>query len=1463
MSTKILGLDLGTNSIGWAIRDTDELLENQIIDYGVIVFRKGVGDGKSGEFSLAAERRKNRSKRRLYNAKRYRKWELLKVLIEEGMCPLTKEELKLWSAGDWQSIDGEKKNLGRVYPMGNAEFQKWLALDPSYFGDKGKTKKGKTIRKSPYDLRCELIERYEDDEQTRKNKIGRALYHFAQRRGFKTSRKSGKSSYGESELLRKFYEKYPDKAEWKLAQVLRFLQSDECNDKELRLTRIRKEPGVFQRIFYIDEVKAICKVQKVKDELITKFTQDDKRGTLYYVRGPRGQKGLVGRCTLERGKPRIPISHPAFEEFRALQFINNLQWKEKESKKPFESIPMSLKKKILEELFFRKIERGQNKGKVSTDAYIKFDEIIERYSEKGKYEFNYKNKPNLSVCPVIAGLMNVFEEEWKDKFINDEHRFGINWSGLTLEYTVQYGKKKGQKRRLGYEEIWHLLFDFLQTRNNEDELKDFCRENLGWSDDRAKEFAEIDIQQGYGSLSRSGIIKILPYLQEGHIYSEAVSFANLSKVFGKEKFLAQKDEIKQSIRATIKAIDKEKEKLNIVNSLIQKYFGELETIKAERLWEKIKTEAESTVIGKLESYFGTENWNSKFEEEQREYFNFVFDKYVVFLDGKQKPEEKAAWFQGKNPERDYYKLPRLDEAIKQVLKEKFSATDVGLKHLYHPSDIEIYPKAKTKQIVDKETGETREVPQLGDPQPPSKGFKNPMAMRTLYELKHLINYLLEVGKINKETKIVIEIARELNDTNKRWAVQMYQQRREEENKEFAKAILGVAKPKYPDLNENDADNIDKVRLWWEQLPNGEELYKQVKELKDDVEKYRLWKEQECQCIYTGKVIKLTDLFDGTKTQFAHTFQRSESFDSSLANLTVSDAYYNMNIQQNRIPTQLENYKKDWKNPQNGVVYTAIEPRLKKWIEKRDSLRVRIEKNKKDTMKAKARGDSESRNKLIGFRRLLELDLDYWDKKVRTFTDKEIPKWWKNSQIVDTQIVTKYARAYMKSLFTMVGVQKARQNANDSQDGMVNIFKKIYEIKGDEQKDRSRHTHHAMDAAVLTLIPGSARREEILKQYYFAQENNKHAQGKNRKFHTIPYPTFDITHVSSIDNEVLINHVGRDRTMIPTYKKVRKRGEVQFVKNGDGTEVPMVMQGDSVRGQLHQETFFGAIKVPERNEKGYAVKKDGKYLLRKSKKNGEDEIWIVSRKPIKDVDLKSDKIVDEVLKNRIEQQLKRGVIKSLTEATDFQGKRIRHLRCAFKAGRGYLTPEKAIELKKHSHLSKHEHKQFVLVKNSIEGNYLYLFYENEDGDKPKRKAKIISLFDFRNEYGLSNVDEIWKDKVLTQTEDGVPLKYILRVGQRAIFYSETKEELKALSDKELNDRVFVIYKFNESGTPDLYLKNHIEARPNPEIDKLCKNDFDPDDYQPGLSLKAIKLNCIFEGKDFEIRPDGEIVFLNNA
>ena len=71
---KIIGLDLGTNSIGISLRDTDKGsgIIDQLEYFSSVIFKSGVGNGKSGEFSYAAERTKKRSTRRLYMARKYR-----------------------------------------------------------------------------------------------------------------------------------------------------------------------------------------------------------------------------------------------------------------------------------------------------------------------------------------------------------------------------------------------------------------------------------------------------------------------------------------------------------------------------------------------------------------------------------------------------------------------------------------------------------------------------------------------------------------------------------------------------------------------------------------------------------------------------------------------------------------------------------------------------------------------------------------------------------------------------------------------------------------------------------------------------------------------------------------------------------------------------------------------------------------------------------------------------------------------------------------------------------------------------------------------------------------------------------------------------------------------------------------------------------------------------------------------
>ena len=161
---KVLGLDLGTNSIGWAVIGRNEDDTCMLIDKGVHIFQDGVAHDKSGEKPAVQERTAARASRRHYFRRRMRKVELLRVLVREGLCPhLSDADLKKWQ--------NEK-----VYPL-NEEFMRWQRS----YAD---------LDRNPYhDRHRSLTEKLDLTDIRDRYVLGRALYHINQRRGFFSNRK--------------------------------------------------------------------------------------------------------------------------------------------------------------------------------------------------------------------------------------------------------------------------------------------------------------------------------------------------------------------------------------------------------------------------------------------------------------------------------------------------------------------------------------------------------------------------------------------------------------------------------------------------------------------------------------------------------------------------------------------------------------------------------------------------------------------------------------------------------------------------------------------------------------------------------------------------------------------------------------------------------------------------------------------------------------------------------------------------------------------------------------------------------------------------------------------------------------------------------------------------------------------------------------------------------------------------
>lgn len=285
---KTLGLDLGTNSIGWAILEKVEKSCN-LLDKGVDVFQEGVNRTKSGEEPMVKIRTNARSTRRHYFRRRLRKIELLKVLIDNDMCPtLTHQHLDKW-------------RYEKQYPLVD-DFILWQRTDDN-------------IEKNPYHDRYVVLTNTLDlTKQANRHKLGRALYHLAQRRGFLSNRKeqSDDSETGNVKTA--------------IGSLTQDMQENGCNylgeyfyhlyqSKE----QIRKR--YTDRKQHLEaEFNAICDKQNLSPELRHALYR-----AIFYQRPLKSQKGMIGHCTFEKKKARCTISHPRYEEFRMLSFINNIK----------------------------------------------------------------------------------------------------------------------------------------------------------------------------------------------------------------------------------------------------------------------------------------------------------------------------------------------------------------------------------------------------------------------------------------------------------------------------------------------------------------------------------------------------------------------------------------------------------------------------------------------------------------------------------------------------------------------------------------------------------------------------------------------------------------------------------------------------------------------------------------------------------------------------------------------------------------------------------------------------------------------------------------------------------------------------------------------------------------------------------------------------------------------------------
>lgn len=276
-----LGLDLGTNSLGWiAVELSEDGRPIGILAIGSRIFSDG-RDAKSGA-SLAMDRRSARAMSRRRDRFKRRQEALLKHLTRDNLLPAD-EEARTALAG----------------------------LDP-------------------FELRARALA-----EPLPLHHLGRALFHLNQRRGFKSNRKADRGNDNEDGKIKvgvtRLHEKMAEADAPTLGAYLHGLRASAADQNTIPSVRARLRPDATEGYdFYPDrrmleeEFDAIFEAQAPHHpDVLTEEVRARLFEVIFHQRPLKQPK--IGTCTFGSGEPRLAKAHPLFQRRRLLEELNALK----------------------------------------------------------------------------------------------------------------------------------------------------------------------------------------------------------------------------------------------------------------------------------------------------------------------------------------------------------------------------------------------------------------------------------------------------------------------------------------------------------------------------------------------------------------------------------------------------------------------------------------------------------------------------------------------------------------------------------------------------------------------------------------------------------------------------------------------------------------------------------------------------------------------------------------------------------------------------------------------------------------------------------------------------------------------------------------------------------------------------------------------------------------------------------
>ena len=460
-----LGLDLGTNSIGWAlVRKGDPIQDpiqiNPLEGLGVRIFEPSVKDGWEHTPKNKGRRDARGARRTIQRAANRRK-QLRKQLVGAGLLP------------DLTDARQPEKALDEI-------------------GD-------------PYALRRRAL-----DERLEPHQIGRVLLHLCVRRGFLSNRKERWGSLldcDEDEVKSLIREIERDEAKEGRGRKANQAEAQEsgkagederkvlegiqtlCSDMKTARARTlgeylaglpegeRKRARYTGRQMYEDEFEKVWEAQaKHHPALLTDELEERVRHAIFRQRPPNLKRGR-GQCSLEPQLPRAAMARLESQRFRLLQDVNNLE---------------------VAGVFRDEYPIGPEQRRKLADALERSS--FERWAAVRRTLFggrSTKVKMNMEVA-------------------------GSKGEGLTGNRTASalHGVIPNQWDAYDEEKRKRLVNDLI-TITDKRELFTCLRRKWRFEPKTALLLAGAGLESGYANLSLKAINALLPYMERGRRYDEA------------------------------------------------------------------------------------------------------------------------------------------------------------------------------------------------------------------------------------------------------------------------------------------------------------------------------------------------------------------------------------------------------------------------------------------------------------------------------------------------------------------------------------------------------------------------------------------------------------------------------------------------------------------------------------------------------------------------------------------------------------------------------------------------------------------------------------------------------------------------------------------------------------------------------------------------------------------------------